>query len=65
MLYPMATITAMAGKPQPDEKSGPKPGVPYWHLWTDESGVSHQKQCSLEEFELKSVGDADAQWNNK
>ncbi|MGI4795741.1 MAG: hypothetical protein ACRYG8_17050 [Janthinobacterium lividum] len=48
MLYPMATITAMAGKPQPDEKSGPKPGVPYWHLWTDESGVSHQKQCSLE-----------------
>lgn len=65
MLNPIATIAAMAGKPQPDEKSGPKPSVPYWHLWTDESGVSHQKQCSLEEFELKGVGGADPQWNNK
>ena len=47
------------------EKSGPKPRVPYWHLWTDENGVSHQKQCALTEFELKGVGGAEPQWNNK
>lgn len=40
-----------------------KPTVPYWHLWTDEHGVSHQKRCALTEFEMKSVGGgADAQW---
>lgn len=49
---------------QPDEKSGPKPIISYWHLWTDESGISHQKQCSLVQFELKGVGGADPQWNN-
>jgi hypothetical protein len=47
------------------EKSGPKPRIPYWHVWTDENGVSHQKQCALTEFELKGVGGADPQWNNK
>ncbi len=46
-------------------KSGPKPEVAYWHLWTDRSGVSHQKQCALTSFELKGVGDAEPQWNNK
>ncbi len=42
-----------------------KPSVPYWHLWVDEQGVSHQAQCALNEFELKGVGGADPQWNNK
>ena len=46
-------------------QSGPKPTVGYWHLWTDENGVSHQQKCELTEFELKSVGHADPQWNNK
>jgi hypothetical protein len=31
------------------------PRVRYWHLWTDTEGVSHQQQCSLSEFELKSM----------
>ena len=48
-----------------DEKSGPKPRVPYWHLWTDGDGVSHQRQCALAEFDLKGVGGAAPQWNNK
>ena len=39
--------------------------MPYWHLWVDEQGVSHQAQCALTEFELKGVGPADPQWNNK
>ena len=46
-------------------ESGPKPSIPYWHLWTDDAGISHQAQCHLTEFELKGVGNAAAQWNNK
>jgi len=48
-----------------DDASGPKPRIPYWHLWTDASGISHQKQCWLTEFELQGVGGAAPQWNNK
>ncbi len=47
------------------DKSGPKPSVPYWHLWTDAAGVSHQARCALTGFELKGVGPADPQWNDK
>jgi quercetin dioxygenase-like cupin family protein len=32
-----------------------KPTVAYWHVWTDEKGVSHQKGCELSAFELKSI----------
>lgn len=40
-----------------------QPTVPYWHIWTDEQGVSHQTECSLTEFELGSIGGgADPQW---
>ncbi len=44
---------------------GPKPSVPYWHIWTDEQGVSHQQRCELANFDLKGVGPADPQWNDK
>ena len=44
---------------------GPKPEIPYWHLYVDEEGVSHQKQCHLTNYELAQVGPADPQWNNK
>ncbi len=47
------------------DKSGPKPRIPYWHLWTDADGVSHLRECALTEFELKGVGPADPQWNNR
>ena len=46
------------------DASGP-PRVPYWHLWTDAEGVSHQQRCELTRFELKGVGDAAPQWNNR
>jgi hypothetical protein len=29
-----------------------KPKIPYWHLWTDDDGVSHQSRCALTHFEL-------------
>jgi hypothetical protein len=32
-----------------------KPKVSYWHLWTDDDGVSRQTRCSMEHFELKSI----------
>ncbi len=45
--------------------AGAKPTISYWHLWTDEQGISHHARCELTEFELKGVGPADPQWNNK
>ena len=44
---------------------GPSPLIPFWHLWVDEHGVSHQHRCELTNWELKGVGPADPQWNNK
>jgi hypothetical protein len=46
------------------KESGPRPTIGYWHLWTDEQGVSHQRRCELTAFELKGVGPADPQWND-
>ena len=44
---------------------GPKPSVPYKHLYTDEAGVSRFADCALTDYELKGVGPADPQWNDK
>jgi hypothetical protein len=39
------------------------PTVAYWHLWTDEGGVSRQTRCEMREFELKSIAPpAEPQW---
>lgn len=43
---------------------GPSPKVPYWHIWTDADGVSHQTRCFLQSFILKGVGAAAPQWND-
>jgi hypothetical protein len=43
--------------------SPPRPRVSYWHIWTDENGVSHQDRCALENFDWKGVGSAAPQWN--
>jgi hypothetical protein len=32
-----------------------KPTLSYWHVWTDEKGVSHQKRCELTAFQLQSI----------
>ena len=45
---------------------GEKPRIPYWHLWTDEQGVSHQTRCTLTEFDLKTMkAPADPQWQGQ
>ncbi|WP_158744522.1 cupin domain-containing protein [Acidisphaera sp. L21] len=45
--------------------AAPQPVIAYWHLWRDQQGVSRQSECALTNFELKGVGNAAPQWNNK
>ena len=43
-----------------------KPTLTYWHVWTDDDGISHQTQCELTDYKQESMGgDADPQWNNR
>jgi len=43
-----------------------KPTVQYWHLSTDDKGVSRQVLCEMTEFELKSIKPpADPQWQGE
>lgn len=43
-----------------------KPTLSYWHVWTDDDGISHQTRCELTDFSRESMGgDADPQWNNR
>lgn len=42
------------------------PKFTYWHVWTDEAGISHQTKCELTNFQQESMGgDASPQWNNR
>ncbi len=42
------------------------PTISYWHVWTDDQGVSHQTKCELTNFKKESMsGDAAPQWNNR
>ena len=46
--------------------SATAPVFTYWHVWTDEQGISHQTRCRLTNFEQESMGgDAAPQWNNR
>lgn len=46
--------------------SSQKPTLTYWHVWTDDDGVSHQTQCELTNFERESMGgDVAPQWNDR
>lgn len=35
--------------------SDERPTVPYWHLHTDEHGISRFRRCTMTQFELKSM----------
>lgn len=49
-----------------NQKSQEKPQVTYWHVWTDDQGISHQTRCELTDFARESMGgDAAPQWNNR
>jgi hypothetical protein len=39
------------------------PVIPYWHVWTDRDGVSHQSRCQLTEFRKAAIQPVTApQW---
>ena len=39
------------------------PIVPYWHVWTDADGISHQSRCELTEFQKAPIQpEAAPQW---
>jgi hypothetical protein len=41
------------------------PKLSYWHVWSDDYGVTHQTKCELITFTMKSVGGkAQPQWND-
>jgi hypothetical protein len=41
-----------------------RPRIPYWHVWVDAEGVSHQKRCHLERFAMKAMPGAAPQWQD-
>lgn len=46
-------------------KNEKKPRLSYWHVWTDEKGISHQTRAVLTSFEKESMGgDIEPQWND-
>lgn len=46
----------------PDQNPTP-PIIDYWHVWTDQDGVSHQSRCKIQDFILQSLGPPAApQW---
>ncbi|MEH2065316.1 MAG: hypothetical protein V7K50_24155 [Nostoc sp.] len=43
--------------------SSPKPTIEYWHVWTDNDGISHQSRCQIEYFIEKGIApDTSPQW---
>jgi hypothetical protein len=43
--------------------TGSSPVVPYWHVWTNNHGISHQSRCELGEFHKAAIQPAAApQW---
>jgi hypothetical protein len=40
------------------------PALSYWHVWTDENGVSRQTRCQLRAFRRQSMSGAAPQWND-
>lgn len=56
-----ATVAAGA---QPAQDTPPR--LSYWHVWTDDDGMTHQTCCELTAFQLQSMGGRAApQWNDQ
>ena len=46
--------------------AGDAPKLAYWHLYTDEAGISRHARCEMTEFDLKSIGGgASPQWQGQ
>jgi hypothetical protein len=43
--------------------SAESPGIPFWHVWTDTKGVSHQTRQTLHDFQMQVISAGNApQW---
>ncbi len=62
-MEPLEPKVTVSGRPEHAPTAVP-PQVGYWHIWTDEAGVSHQTRCALQAFSLKGIGGAAPQWND-
>jgi predicted outer membrane protein len=47
--------TAEASTPTVSAAGHEKPTVSFWHVWTDENGVSHQKRGEMSAFQFQSI----------
>ncbi|MHB8254893.1 MAG: cupin domain-containing protein [Acidiferrobacter sp.] len=47
-----------------DRPHSTSPQIAYWHIWTDNDGISHQTRCALHHFSFAGVGNAAPQWND-
>lgn len=57
------TDVKIAGGAQPAQNTPPK--LVYWHVWTDDDGMTHQTRCELTAFRLhRMAADAAPQWND-
>lgn len=55
-LFSIALLLATAFAASRSEAASPEPpAVPYWHVWTDNNGVSHQTRCELHDFVMKTL----------
>lgn len=58
--------TAAASTPTVPDAGKDKPAASYWHVWTDENGVSYQNRCELSAFKLQSISEGAApSWIDK
>ena len=48
-------IEPAAGQEKPIARKDTPPTVPYWHVWTDDKGVSHQKRSEMSAFKFQSI----------
>ncbi len=52
----------MVGRSEAETDS---PKLPYWHVWTDDGGITHQTRGELSGFELEPISEGvTPQWNN-
>jgi hypothetical protein len=49
-----------AAQPASPGRGKDRPKIAYWHVWTDEHGVSHQKRSELSDFEFQSISEGAA-----
>jgi predicted outer membrane protein len=65
--YPRSRAeTPEASMPTVGATGKDKPSVSYWHVWTDEKGVSHQNRCEMSAFKLQSISEGAApSWIDK